>query len=241
MKLPEMNETFTRDSHLRYEHVRRWCDNVVTICDGAGTPVCALRVEDGGTEYADFENSCVLFMENMCLNPGREFSIIDGGSCKQYKSTRRNSIDNKNFTENATTDETEKPVLRAPAKMSTLYDVDSAFDYHLCPLSCPDTYAPVCLSVNRGFGKYFKFYTFVNHCSGDLYYCKHWQEFSAPPNEEENVVSSNLGWSFCGSSRYLQFARFSEVASSMGHYGWLAGNYKYSHIMEPHQKMPGYG
>ncbi|CAG9577542.1 unnamed protein product [Danaus chrysippus] len=84
---------------------------------------------------------------------------------------------------------------------STLYEIDTAFDYHNCPLSCPDVYSPVCITVNRGHGMYYKFFTFVNHCEGDLYYCKNWREFSPPPDEDELVRSSPLSWSFCAANR----------------------------------------
>ncbi|KAM3955056.1 uncharacterized protein ACR2FA_011067 [Aphomia sociella] len=139
-----------------------------------------------------------------------------------------------------------KSILReliTTTKIPSIYDIDTAFDNHVCPLSCPDTYSPICLSVNRGYGKYFKFFTFMNHCYGDVYYCKNWEgKFLPTPDEDvEMVNSSPLGWSYCGASRYLQFTRFSEVASSMGHYGWLAGDQRYSHIMEPNERIPGFG
>ncbi|CAH2064919.1 unnamed protein product, partial [Iphiclides podalirius] len=242
-KLPEVGGNYSWDTHLGYAHVRRSCSSTDKICEGGGADVCAMRMAGGVRQHVHYENSCYLFMSNMCENPGQEFSIVSSGSCEHYKDSRRNSpVANKNATVDIKSmpGSTAKPAARS-GTMSTLYDVDSAFDFHLCPMSCPDTYEPICLSVNRGYGAYFKFYTFINHCAGDLYYCKHWQEFSPPPNEDENVVSSKLGWSFCGSSRYLQFARFAEVSSSMGHYGWLAGNYKYSHIMEPHERIKGYG
>ncbi|CAG4974261.1 unnamed protein product [Colias eurytheme] len=132
-------------------------------------------------------------------------------------------------------------ILRSETTLSTLYDIETAFDYHTCPYSCPNAYDPVCVAVNRGHGLYFKFYTFVNHCAGDLYYCKHWQEFSPPPDEGEMVKSSPLSWSLCAAYKYIQFARFGEVTSSMGYYGWLAGDHKYSHILEPHERISGYG
>ncbi|XP_014355984.2 uncharacterized protein LOC106708897 [Papilio machaon] len=241
MKLPEIKENFSNDSHLKFEHVKKRCASTDNICKSNNVIVCGIRIVDGETQHKDFKNSCYMFMSNMCKYPGQEFYIVSSGTCEKYLDSRRNSADKLLPVKNITLNVTDNKQSLRSSKFSTLYDIDSAFDYHPCPLSCPETYAPVCVSVNRGFGKYFKFYTFVNHCSGDLYYCKHWQEFSPPPNEDENVVSSNLGWSFCGSSRYLQFARFSEVSSSMGHYGWLAGNYKYSHIMEPHERMEGYG
>ncbi|KAI8431416.1 hypothetical protein MSG28_015938 [Choristoneura fumiferana] len=41
--------------------------------------------------------------------------------------------------------------------------------------------------------------------------------------------------------RYMNFATFAESASSMGHYGWLMGDQKPSHIMEPYERVPGFG
>ncbi|RVE47207.1 hypothetical protein evm_008175 [Chilo suppressalis] len=137
-----------------------------------------------------------------------------------------------------------KSIIRAKPKTTTKfrYEIDETFDDHKCPYFCPNAYSPVCMSVNRGEGKYFKYFTFINHCYADMYYCKHYHELGpAPTRDYEDVQVSPLGWSFCGAFRYLQFARYSEVLSSMGHYGWLAGDYRYSHIMEPHQRMPGYG
>ena len=66
-------------------------------------------------------------------------------------------------------------LLRQAVTFSSLYDIDTSFDYHICPHSCPNTYSPVCVNVNRGFGKYFKMLTFINHCSADVYYCKFWK------------------------------------------------------------------
>ncbi|KAJ0184214.1 hypothetical protein K1T71_000637 [Dendrolimus kikuchii] len=195
----------------------------------------------------------------MCIYPGEEFFIVSSGRCDQYHARRQSdntpqlnktvNVDNKKeMIENRTlwpgdqlANSTRKPPLRSQDTFSPLYDLDTAYDYHLCPHSCPDIYKPECVSANRGTGKYFKFFTFVNHCVGDMYYCKHYEEFAPPDDESEDVQSSPLGWSYCGASRYVQFAGFAEAASSMGHYGWLAGNHRYSHIMEPHQQIPGYG
>ncbi|XP_028157182.1 uncharacterized protein LOC114350541 [Ostrinia furnacalis] len=183
----------------------------------------------------------------------QEYHIIEDDTCEVYLETRRirrrNSKLNttsspSNATKNATFPTHTSPTLnlRSGTTVSILYDIDTAFDYHVCPLSCPETYSPVCVSANRGAGKYFKLLTFVNHCQGDVYYCKHFDEFAPPPDEEEeNVNSSPLSWSYCGAYRYMQFARFSEVLSSMGHYGWLAGDERYSAILAPEQRRPGYG
>ncbi|XP_026325506.1 cylicin-2-like [Hyposmocoma kahamanoa] len=127
-----------------------------------------------------------------------------------------------------------------------IYDIEETFDGRICPLDCPKAYNPVCITANRGYGLYLKYLTFVNQCTAYQYYCKNWRIFGPPPKsvaeeEEENVDASPLSWSFCGSSRYLSFARFAEVASSMGYYGWLAGDYKATHIMEPRERIPGYG
>ncbi|CAK1554250.1 unnamed protein product [Leptosia nina] len=189
---------------------------------------------------------------------GNKYSIVVSGTCNDYLKSRRKGpisapiVNSGNKTTdgvtrvNSSTKVTVKSIkknlrARAETTLSTLYDIETAYDYHVCPLSCPNTYDPVCVAVNRGHGLYFKFYTFVNHCAGDLYYCKHWQEFSPPPDEGELVKSSPLSWSYCAANKYIQYARFSEVTSSMGYYGWLAGDHKYSHIMEPHERIKGYG
>ncbi|XP_053622909.1 SAFB-like transcription modulator isoform X2 [Plodia interpunctella] len=96
------------------------------------------------------------------------------------KATTKKGATKKGATKKGTT--TKKATTKTPkkrkltkkdkSKFVPLYEVDTAFDDHICPLSCPDTYLPVCVSANRGNGMYFKFFTFVNHCSGDLYYCK---------------------------------------------------------------------
>ncbi|XP_063836349.1 uncharacterized protein LOC135085488 [Ostrinia nubilalis] len=240
-------------SHLKFKHINAICNNRVDICSSNNTKICAIRVKDKKEEFKNFKNSCFLFLSNMCDNPGEEFHIIEDDTCEVYLETRRirrrNSKLNttsspSNATKNATFPTHTSPALnlRSGTTVSILYDIDTAFDYHVCPLSCPETYSPVCVSANRGAGKYFKLLTFVNHCQGDVYYCKHFDEFAPPPDEEEeNVNSSPLSWSYCGAYRYMQFARFSEVLSSMGHYGWLAGDERYSAILAPEQRRPGYG
>ncbi|RVE40597.1 hypothetical protein evm_014753 [Chilo suppressalis] len=177
---------------------------------------------------------------------GRALTTVDaagtnGLTClPEHGGTR----DSKFLDTHLMTDHWEKSIIRAKPKTTTKfrYEIDETFDDHKCPYFCPNAYSPVCMSVNRGEGKYFKYFTFINHCYADMYYCKHYHELGpAPTRDYEDVQVSPLGWSFCGAFRYLQFARYSEVLSSMGHYGWLAGDYRYSHIMEPHQRMPGYG
>ncbi|XP_045456235.1 uncharacterized protein LOC123666071 [Melitaea cinxia] len=240
------------DTHLNFEHIRKICYNSVTICKSNDSNICAMRLYNNETDYKDFENSCFLFINNMCQDYGKEFSIVSAGLCSDYLKIRRNfDMNNKTVATNShnststisstSKNVTTKPVMRAETTFSTVYEIDTAFDYHICPFSCPNVYSPVCIGVNRGHGMYYKFFTFVNHCAGDLYYCKNWREFSPPPDEDEMVKSSPLSWSYCAANRYIQFARFTEMTSSMGHYGWLAGDFKPTHIVEPHERMPGYG
>ncbi|VVC98838.1 unnamed protein product [Leptidea sinapis] len=141
-------ESFNEIPHMKYEKIKYWCANTDFICKSNSTNICATRILNGNVEYKDFLNSCYLFMSNMCNYSNHEFIA-----------TRRNIEPEKNTT--------AKP--NNPAEVP-LYDIDTAFDFHLCPLSCPDVYNPVCVGVNRGHGLYFKFFTFVNHCAGDLYY-----------------------------------------------------------------------
>ncbi|XP_050360300.1 uncharacterized protein LOC126780081 isoform X2 [Nymphalis io] len=210
------------DAHLNFEHVKNICSNSVAICKSNDSNVCATRLYNDKMEYEDYENSCFLFINNMCHNYGNEFSIISTGSCSDYFKYRRSDVteDKKNIktasdktmtvvisnttssssSATPTSEVTKKPIKRSETTMSTLYDIDTAFDFHMCPLSCPNVYSPVCVGVNRGYGLYYKFYTFVNHCSGDLYYCKNWREFSPPPDEEEMVKSSPLSWSYCAAN-----------------------------------------
>ncbi|CAK1592640.1 unnamed protein product [Parnassius mnemosyne] len=235
IKLPEIKEDSAVDSHLNYAHIKLMCLNRDKICRNDGTNLCAVRFVDKNKQYKDFENACYLFYNNMCENPGKEFAIVTSGSCEQYNNSRRNTL------RNGPVADAKNGTSTAKTTMSTLYSIVTAFDQHVCPLSCPDIYNPVCVNVNRRLGKYAKLLHFVNHCAGDVYYCKHQEEFSPAPQNDEKVETSLLSWSYCGSIRYLQLARFSEMTSSMGHYGWLSGNYKYSHIMEPHERMKGYG
>ncbi|XP_052746013.1 uncharacterized protein LOC112052518 [Bicyclus anynana] len=173
----------------------------------------------------------------MCDDFEKEYSIVSSGTCVEYFKSRRHYLPQKTVKVGST-----KKVLRSATKMfSPLYEVETAFDLHTCPLSCPPVYSPVCVNVNRGHGLYFKYFTFVNHCVGDLYYCRHWEEFMPPPGETELVKSSKLSWSLCAANRYIQFARFTEVTSSMGHYGWLAGDYRPTQILKPHQRNPLFG
>uniref|UniRef100_A0A2A4JQ80 Uncharacterized protein n=1 Tax=Heliothis virescens TaxID=7102 RepID=A0A2A4JQ80_HELVI len=192
----------------------------------------------------------------MCDHPEEEYYIVTSGTCEEHFKTRRSDESDVHYTVVANTTEingteatfgdgnADDELLRKGDKpFSPLYEVEDAFDGHLCPFSCPDVYSPVCITANRGYGKYMKFFTFINHCLGDLYYCKNHEEFAPPKDEleEELVQDSPLSWSYCASYRYLTFARFSEQLSSMGHYGWLAGDYKYSHIMSPEERQAALG
>ncbi|XP_072946919.1 uncharacterized protein [Epargyreus clarus] len=235
------NETFL---HLQNSKIKDVCNNRTAICKNNDT-ICTMRDNNGLKEWKEFNNSCFLFISNMCDYPGEEFHIASRGSCVDYLKLnhRRHSIvtTNRNIARNSTKKLTTKGILRGDSFV-TLYEVETSFDEHICPLSCPDTYSPVCVNLNRNVGEHFKFLTFVNHCEADRYYCMNWEDFSPPDDvSREKVQSAQLGWSFCGASRYLQFARFAEVASSLGHYGWLEGEKGYSHIMEPYERKPGYG
>lgn len=265
MPVPEIHEEgFTIKSHFKYHSVLEYCMHRNEACRSNNSNVCAVKLYKGKKLYKDFKNGCFLFLNNMCDHPEDEYFIVTSGSCGEYLASRRsidaitttevteeldnstetnvddtsNESDHDNTT--VTSNETESDALRQGTR-TTLYTIDTSYDFHMCPHSCADLYSPVCVNVNRGFGKYFKMLTFVNHCESDVYYCKHWAEFLPPPNEDESVRSSPLAWSFCGAYRFLQFARFSEVTSSMSHYGWLSGNQRYSRILEPHERQPGYG
>ncbi|XP_026747897.1 uncharacterized protein LOC113508917 [Trichoplusia ni] len=155
----------------------------------------------------------------------------------------------KKAHENTTRRHGTGPALRA-FSYSRLYEVEYSHDGHVCPHSCTSHYLPVCVNVNKWEGKHFRLYLFLNHCISDKYYCMHWRDFQpiksptttvADEDEDSHIVMSHLGWSFCGSHRYIQFARFSEVLSTMNSYGWLSGNYRYSQILRPGQIKPGFG
>uniref|UniRef100_A0A2H1V3W0 SFRICE_002232 n=1 Tax=Spodoptera frugiperda TaxID=7108 RepID=A0A2H1V3W0_SPOFR len=65
-------------------------------------------------------------------------------------------------------------------------------------------------------------------------------EFEIEPGAEyAEVHMSKLDWAFCGHTEYINFAIFAESAASMGHYGWLQGKQRFSHIMDPHQRHLG--
>ncbi|XP_050676948.1 uncharacterized protein LOC126973675 [Leptidea sinapis] len=210
-------ESFNEIPHMKYEKIKYWCANTDFICKSNSTNICATRILNSNVEYKDFLNSCYLFMSNMCNYSNHGLKQLAYCRCLPRREQRGCLTLMKNIIKSTATQ---------PTTISPLYDIDTAFDFHLCPLSCPDVYNPVCVGVNRGHGLYFKFFTFVNHCAGDLYYCKNWEEFSPPPDEDEMVKSSPLSWSLCAANRYIQFARFAEMTSSMGYYGWLAGDYK---------------
>nr|XP_034838997.1 uncharacterized protein LOC117995101 [Maniola hyperantus] len=230
-----------KGSHLKYDHVKKVCSKRVQICKSNDTVVCTKRIFGGKVEFMDFENSCFLFLHNMCNDFEKEYSIVSSGTCKQLFNSRRHYLTTHDKTTRSHYASTKKSLRTEAYNFSALYEVETAFDLHTCPLSCPSVYSPVCVNVNRGHGLYFKLFTFVNHCVADLYYCKHWEEFSPPPGENEIVRSSQLSWSLCAANRYIQFARFTEMTSSMGHYGWLAGDYRPSYILKPHERKPGYG
>ncbi|PZC73796.1 hypothetical protein B5X24_HaOG208771 [Helicoverpa armigera] len=258
--MPEIKEDYNMRSHLKYDNVWEYCSKRDIACKSNNTNICAAKIVGQRRFYKDFGNGCYLFLSNMCDHPEEEYYIVTSGSCAEhFQGTRRiddgeelndtlatnsseiNESKEINGTEATFGDDNEDDDALRQAKeekpFSPLYTTDEAFDGHICPHSCPDVYSPICIAVNRGFGKYFKFLTFINHCLGDLYYCKNHEEFKAPPHEEEPIVQdSPLSWSYCASSRFLTFARFSEQLSAMGHYGWLAGDYKFSHILTPEER-----
>lgn len=57
--------------HLKYEKVRSVCSKVDVICKSNSSNVCAVRFIHEKMDYKDFENTCFLYMSNMCDNPGR--------------------------------------------------------------------------------------------------------------------------------------------------------------------------
>ncbi|XP_039762873.1 uncharacterized protein LOC120635783 [Pararge aegeria] len=233
-------ESNEKGLHLKYEHVKKVCSNRHYICKSNDTAVCTRRLFGGKIEHLDFENSCYLFLFNMCDDFENEYSIVSSGNCSDYLKSRRNNPALKETTKTEFIS-TKKAARAGAYNFSALYEVETAFDFHTCPMACPPIYSPVCVNVNRGHGLYFKFMTFVNHCVGDLYYCQHWEEFKPPPGENELVKSSTLSWSLCAANRFIQFARFTEMTSSMGHYGWLAGDYRPTYILKPHERNPKYG
>ncbi|KAL4704483.1 hypothetical protein ACJJTC_007878 [Scirpophaga incertulas] len=212
-------------AHLNKTFIINSCKSRDSICKSNDSIVCALRIQDGEEDYKTFNNSCYLFFSNMCEHPGEEYNIIEDDSCQSH-------LPNRAFRRDSNETTTLKPVATTPG---------TAFDDRICPISCPNVYSPICLIVNQGQGKYFKFFSFANHCLSAMFYCKHPEEFTPAPDWYEDVKSSPLGWSYCSAYRYLQFNRFAEVASSMGHSGWLGGNQKYSHIMEGNERIPGFG
>ncbi|KAL0808803.1 hypothetical protein ABMA28_012481 [Loxostege sticticalis] len=269
-KLPEVYGENNR-SHLKFEHIKAICNDRSKICKSNDTRICALRILNETKEFKDFENSCFLFLSNMCDTPGEgkllcrpkfpEYNILEGGTCAVYHESRRqmkvmelvnattvatttavaNSTGNATLYPN-TTSSPLRAILRASTAFSKMYEIDTGPDGHVCPLACPDTYNPVCMTANRAYGgKSVKLYSFVNHCKADLYYCKHFEDFGPPPDELEDVEISHQSWSGCAAFRYMQFARFSEVLSSMGHYGWLVGDDRYSRIIPHHQRRPDVG
>ncbi|XP_050556522.1 uncharacterized protein LOC126911754 isoform X2 [Spodoptera frugiperda] len=118
--------------------------------------------------------------------------------------------------------------------------VERSTDNHVCPRGCAELYRPMCMLVNRMRGKYFKVYYFLNHCEADRFVCAKYDEFEIEPGAEyAEVHMSKLDWAFCGHTEYINFAIFAESAASMGHYGWLQGKQRFSHIMDPHQRHLG--
>ncbi|KAF9421736.1 hypothetical protein HW555_002417 [Spodoptera exigua] len=180
-----------------------------------------------------------------------EYLIISTGTCNEYLSLRRSAettVAPKNATGqfsngthgsgNISYTATEAALRQA----ETTYFVDEAFDGHPCPYVCTDFYSPCCLIINFDLGKYFKMLTFMNHCLADLYYCKNYLDLELPPGADQpGVRGSSLCWNHCSAIKYVEFSVFAEDLSSMGHYGWLHGDYKFSHIMEPHERTPGFG
>ncbi|KAI5632205.1 hypothetical protein NE865_15076 [Phthorimaea operculella] len=178
----------------------------------------------------------------------REMTIIDNVTtntplrlsikASQRKDSRRADA----TTQKATTKLTLK------SKWKNLY---KSTDYlrRPCPLTCPNVYEPHCVTINRQKGMYYKQFSFVNECQARIFSCMHPEEFDAPPHDsdesEENKKAeykvSKLGWAYCADTRYIQFARMSESASSLAHYGWLDGTYRARHILTPKERRPGYG
>ncbi|KAJ8704837.1 hypothetical protein PYW08_012157 [Mythimna loreyi] len=242
------NDTDVR-SHLKLEIIQKYCTHRDAACEANKVKICAVRMVNESKHYKDFLNDCYLFLSNMCDYPGEEYYLVSDTSCEKYLARRRS---NTTTTTNSTKPKSahrKKSVkvhkgLRNGGNEDESSDEDhQAYDGHWCPTTCPDAYNPECMIINRqAGGKDLRMYYFNNHCLADAYYCTYWETLPKPDDEDSpEVRHSPISWTSCASSRFIQFSRFAEAASSMAHYGWLAGPYKATHIVEPHQRIPGFG
>ncbi|KAJ2942969.1 hypothetical protein O0L34_g15159 [Tuta absoluta] len=145
----------------------------------------------------------------------------------------------------ATTQKTTKK-MTLKKKWKNMFKTDRDFKDKLCPLTCPKVYQPVCIGINRQHGMYYKQLSFANECLGRRYSCLHPEDFKRPPVEDDSeefidAKVSDISWSYCAAAKYTLFTRFTETASSLGHYGWLSGHFNPRHILTPEERKPGYG
>ncbi|CAH1642699.1 unnamed protein product [Spodoptera littoralis] len=264
--LPEINTTnVDRRSHLKFDHVMEYCKKRDLVCKSNLLQVCAVRIKENKREYKDFENDCYLFLSNMCDHPSEEYYITDTGNCTQYLASRRNDVRRTTLPTtklNVTLPATKLNVTLPATKLNgTLpkkknknriknrgsknaalrQEYAYSFDNHVCPNHCTNGYRPTCLMVNRMMGKYFKVWYFLNHCEADRYYCKIWPELETPPDKDQpKVLTTEVGWNFCGAFEFVQFSLFSDNVSSMHHYGWLNGNQAFTYALKPHERIPDY-
>ncbi|KAG7313084.1 hypothetical protein JYU34_000167 [Plutella xylostella] len=233
------NDTMVTSELKQGENLKLICGSRAHICDSKAHPkVCAMKVKNGIEDFRDFENSCYLYLANMCDYPNDAYYIVTAGTCSNHLLTRRTNVetvadtntslhDSDYYTDDNSTethDNVTKTALRdASRKKESKVSLPCR---HKCPLSCTDAYLPVCINVNSKLK--FKFYTFQSHCKMDLYMCTQWElEFA----DRKFHGTSNLDYTRCAANEFIRFARFSEVASSMSHYGWLEGDQRFSAIL----------
>ncbi|XP_050556523.1 uncharacterized protein LOC126911754 isoform X3 [Spodoptera frugiperda] len=256
---PELNATVSDGkSHLKSDILKNICMSRDLVCKSNHTNVCAARNKEDKLHYKDFENSCYLFFSNICEYANEEYYITAAGNCTAHLDSRRHiqaasrprstarpvtnatkTVSNGNRT--VVSPGSNGTGLRQQGPPAEIPDhVERSTDNHVCPRGCAELYRPMCMLVNRMRGKYFKVYYFLNHCEADRFVCAKYDEFEIEPGAEyAEVHMSKLDWAFCGHTEYINFAIFAESAASMGHYGWLQGKQRFSHIMDPHQRHLG--
>ncbi|XP_049865545.1 uncharacterized protein LOC126366479 [Pectinophora gossypiella] len=114
---------------------------------------------------------------------------------------------------------------------------------HKCPHTCPETYDPVCMQMNRFKGPFAVYVVFQNHCMGDMYYCYNYEKLrlisdpTEPKVDPPPISNTNLVYKMCASEGYMARYQFLLSLNSLQRLGWLQGDQRASHIMTANERL----
>ena len=66
LTFPKIESNYKNYEYLKLKHIQNICNNSSFICKSNDSNVCTMRQSGEKIIYRDFENSCFLFVDNMC-------------------------------------------------------------------------------------------------------------------------------------------------------------------------------